>query len=174
MGASTGIRFFTMLGDDGKPLSTSEFIDGETTSSGIISRYDKRTAKNFALSEDIVLDYNKIAASDTDMEIGNIEVLNSLIAMRHNKTMFSEGGPEDFMKSLISTLAIDAQQAERYTANQKAIVHQISNRRTSFSGVSLDEEMTNLVKFQHAYNASAKMIATMGEIYDTLINKLGV
>ena len=51
---------------------------------------------------------------------------------------------------------------------------QIENRRTADSGVSLDEEMANMVRYQHAYNASARMIVTMSEIYDTLINKLGV
>jgi flagellar hook-associated protein 1 FlgK len=51
-------------------------------------------------------------------------------------------------------------------------VNQIVNRRLSDSGVSIDEEMANLVKFQQAYSASAKMIQTMNEVYETLINKL--
>lgn len=78
------------------------------------------------------------------------------------------------MKSLVATLGIDSQQAVNYTANQQVVVNQIVNRRLSDSGVSMDEEMANLVKFQHAYNAAAKMIQTMSEIYDTLINKLFV
>lgn len=88
--------------------------------------------------------------------------------------MFSEGAPEDFMKSLVATLGIDSQQARNYSMNQKAVVNQIINRRLSNSGVSMDEEMANLVKFQHAYNAAAKMIQTMNEVYDTLINRLFV
>jgi flagellar hook-associated protein 1 FlgK len=41
--------------------------------------------------------------------------------------------------------------------------------REEVSGVSLDEEMVNLVKFQNAYNAAAKMISTVDELLDTLI-----
>ena len=86
--------------------------------------------------------------------------------------MFAEGGAEDFMKALIATLGIDAQQANRYYDNQHAISFHIANRRMSNSGVSVNEEMTNLVKYQHAYNASAKMIQTMSELFETLINRL--
>jgi flagellar hook-associated protein 1 FlgK len=86
--------------------------------------------------------------------------------------MFSEGAPEDFMKSIITTMGVDAQQADNYSFNQMAIINQIVKNRISVSGVSLNEEMTNLVKFQQAYKASAKMIQTMGEVYDTLINRL--
>jgi len=74
---------------------------------------------------------------------------------------------------MISNLGVDAQEAERVAQNQEAIVKQIDSRRDSNSGVSLDEEMANMVKFQHAYNASAKMISTISQIYDTLINKMG-
>lgn len=51
---------------------------------------------------------------------------------------------------------------------------ELENMRQSVMGVNLDEEMANMVQFQHAYNASAKMINTMNEILDTIINRLGV
>ena len=60
------------------------------------------------------------------------------------------------------------------TANSQALVDQTENRRLSESGVSLDEEMANMVKFQQAYNASARMITTLDGILDTTINKLGL
>ena len=47
---------------------------------------------------------------------------------------------------------------------------QLDNYRESISGVSLDEEMVNLIKFQHAYNAAAKLIATTDELLGSLIN----
>lgn len=178
--ADNGIRFFTMKATNNLPKSSASFLSGAPDptdpayASYVYGCYDNVTAKNFTVSEDIINDYNLIAASDAPGEAGNIEVLNSLLGMRHNPDMFSEGAPEDFMKSLVATLGIDSQQAKNYQANQQVIVTQITNRRLSDSGVSIDEEMTNLVKFQQAYNASAKMIQTMGEIYDTLINKLFV
>lgn len=170
--AVTGIRFFTMTATERLPLSTAAFLDGAADPEDIYNLYDQITAKNFSVSSDILDDFNLIAASGAQEEAGNIEVLNKLLSFRRDKDMFSEGAPEDFMKALVATLGIDAQQAGNYGDNQRVVVNQIENRRLSDSGVSIDEEMTNLVKFQQAYNAAAKMIQTMSEIYDTLINKL--
>ena len=169
-----GIRFFTYTAVDKLPISSTTFLNGAVNSAAIVNRYSNITAKNFSVSSEVQNDYNAIAAADTTGEVGNINVLNSLLKTRQNAKMFAEGAPEDFMKSLVATMGVDSQQAKNYQANQNVIVKQIENRRLSDSGVSMDEEMANMVKFQHAYNASAKMIQTMAEIYDTLINKLGV
>lgn len=172
--AINGIRFFTMAGENRQPLSTADFLDGAADPADIYDAYEEITAKNFSISADILGDFNLIAASDAPGEAGNIEVLNALLSFRRNVDMFSEGAPEDFMKSLVATLGIDSQEAGNYSANQQVVINQIVNRRLSDSGVSMDEEMANLVKFQHAYNAAAKMIQTISEIYETLINELFV
>lgn len=169
--AATGTRFFTMMDLAGNYLSSSDF---QANGANVEERYSKITAKNFSISKEIMEDYNAIATSDTDGEVQNTNILNSLIAMRHNVHMFKEGAPEDFMKSLITSLGVDSQQAIRYSKNQKAIVLQISNQRFSESSVSIDEEMANMVRYQHTYNASAMMITTMNEVYSTLINRMGV
>lgn len=54
--------------------------------------------------------------------------------------------------------------------NQQSVVASLSARMASVSGVSLDEEGANLVRFQNSYNAAAKVIATVQEMYDTLLN----
>lgn len=176
--AANMIRFFTMKGKDGKPLLSDDFVGTVTDindpnyNENIYNLYNNITAKNFSISFDIENDYNLIATSKVSGEAGNIDVLNELLGFRRNADMFAEGAPEDFMKSLVATLGIDAEQAANYKSNRQIIVNQIVNRRLSDSGVSIDEEMANLVKFQQAYSASAKMIQTMNEIYETLINKL--
>ncbi len=171
LNGSTGIDFFTMLGTDGRAMSTSEF---NSLSANVDTRYSHLTAKNFTVSYDVATDSNKIATADPAGQSGNILTLNELLKARGNTHMFAEGAPEDYMKSLVSTLGIDSQQASIFSNNQNAIVNQLTNRRASVSGVSIDEEMANLIKYQQAYNASAHMITTMAEVYDTLINKLGV
>ena len=169
-----GTRFFTMMGGNDLPIDSETFLNGATTSSAIMARYKNITAKNFSISKDITDSISAIATTDKEGEINNINTLKSLLNMRANDSMFAEGAPEDFMKSLVATLGIDSQQAKMYNENQTAIVSQIVGRRTSESGVSLNEEMTNMVRFQQAYRASAKMIQTMSEVYNTLINKLGL
>jgi len=185
----TGIRFFTMTGIGNKPISTADFLSGappitdpndptdpnyEAYHAYVYAQYEKLTAKNFAVSTDILEDFNKISTSAVPGEAGNIDILNEILKLRKNSDMFSEGAPEDYMKSLVAGLGVDSQQAVNYESNQKVIVNQLANRRLSVSGVSIDEELANLVRYQQAYNAAARMIRTMGEIYETLINKLFV
>ncbi|MEN8906417.1 MAG: flagellar hook-associated protein FlgK [Clostridiales bacterium] len=182
----SGIRFFTHMDADGNNITTEDFLDGagdvendpatlvNERIEAIYERYNNITARNFAISQDLFDSYDNISVSDKPAENGNMNILNDILSARHNKELFAEGASEDFLKSLISTMGIDTQQANRITENQDNIVKQISNRRLSNSGVSIDEEMSNLVKFQHTYNASAKMISTMSELYDTLINRTGV
>jgi flagellar hook-associated protein 1 FlgK len=114
-----------------KEMSSSDFINGASAGSDIYDKYDNLTAKSICVSSDVLNDYNLIATSGVAKEAGNIDTLNSLLGFRHNADMFSEGAPEDFMKSLVSTLGIDSQQAENYQSNQKTIVTQITNRRTA-------------------------------------------
>jgi len=179
--ASSGIRFFTRFDTGDLPISSTDFIVGVggiiadgTVNANLVNRYNEITAKNFTVSSDVMNNTNTIATSDVAGENGNINILNKIIQVRSNNSLFYEGAPEDFMKSLIAGMGIDAQQANRFQSSQDAIVKQIDNRRMSVSGVELNEEMTSMVKFQQAYNASARMITTMSEIYETLINRLGV
>ncbi|WP_024832774.1 flagellar hook-associated protein FlgK [Ruminiclostridium josui] len=179
--APTGIRFFTMLGVGDTPISSADLIAGVTANitdpdyiDQVAEQYNKITAKNFSVSSDIINDANNIATSDADGQNGNTNILKKLMGIRSNQSLFKEGAPEDFMKSLVAGMGIDAQQAETFAKTQEALVKQVDNRRMSVSGVNLNEEMTNMVRFQQSYNAAARMIVTMGEIYDTLINKLGV
>lgn len=165
-GTTKGIRFFTMLGAGNQALSSEVFLlDGG---------YNSLKAKNFAVSSDIIDDINKIATSSDPDEVGNTVNLKELIKFRTNTQMFVEGAPEDYMKSIVTTLGVNSQQAVRFAANKTVIIEQIENRRLSESGVSLDEEMANMVKHQQAYSAAAQMINAMAEIYDILINRVGI
>jgi flagellar hook-associated protein 1 FlgK len=71
-------------------------------------------------------------------------------------------------------MGVDGQQYEQYLDVQEGITNQIQNRRMSISGVSLNEEMTNLVKYQQIYGAAATMIKSFSEVLDILVNRLGI
>jgi flagellar hook-associated protein 1 len=58
-------------------------------------------------------------------------------------------------------------------ANAQVLADSVENRRQSVQGVSMDEEMSNLVRFQRAYQASARAMSTMDEMLDVLINRTG-
>ncbi|WP_137791998.1 flagellar hook-associated protein FlgK [Bacillus sp. E(2018)] len=81
---------------------------------------------------------------------------------------------QSFYEGAIGKMAVDAQQAVRLTNNSAVLTDSVQQRRLSVSGVSLDEEMTNMIQFQHAYNASARNITVIDEMLDKIINGLGV
>jgi flagellar hook-associated protein 1 FlgK len=67
-----------------------------------------------------------------------------------------------------------AQEANRMTENTGTLKSQVEQQRMSVSSVSLDEEMSNMVKFQHAYNAAARSMTAVDEMIDRVINNMGL
>lgn len=86
----------------------------------------------------------------------------------------SNSSLQSFYEGAIGKMAVDAQQAVRLTNNSAVLTDSVQQRRLSVSGVSLDEEMTNMIQFQHAYNASARNITVIDEMLDKIINGMGV
>jgi flagellar hook-associated protein 1 len=74
---------------------------------------------------------------------------------------------------LVTQVGADVQQANNQVSTSDALVNALSNQRQSVSGVSLDEEMTNLIKFQRGYQASARALSAMDSMLDQLINRTG-
>lgn len=83
------------------------------------------------------------------------------------------GAAEQRYSALIAEVGADVQSAESTQANAQAVVTAINDQRQSVSGVSMDEEMTNLITFQRGYEASARALTSMDEMLDTLINHTG-
>jgi flagellar hook-associated protein 1 FlgK len=74
---------------------------------------------------------------------------------------------------LVTRLGNEVSQVKRQEATAQVLTDNLSDRRESISGVSLDEEMTNIIRFQRAYQASARAMSTTDEMLDTLINRAG-
>ena len=74
---------------------------------------------------------------------------------------------------LVTQIGSDSQQAQQNLANATSLVDALTNRRQSVSGVSLDEEMTNLLKFQRGFQASSRVLSAMDEMIDTIISRTG-
>ncbi|MGE5632530.1 MAG: flagellar hook-associated protein FlgK [Caulobacteraceae bacterium] len=131
---------------------------------------------NFEVNPDIIANPDMIAASSMSDGESNNDNTKELIELRQSTDMFSslKGTPDDYIKSLLSVLSVDSSQAKRMTTNSEALVAHTENSRLSESGVSLNEEMANMVKYQQAYNASARLITTLDAILDTTVNRLGI
>lgn len=79
---------------------------------------------------------------------------------------------ESQYKNMVTTVGIRAQEATREADNYDDLVYNLEMSRMSVSGVSLDEEMSNLITFQHSYNASARVISTVDKLLEVIINGL--
>ncbi len=76
---------------------------------------------------------------------------------------------KDYFEGVISSLGVDGQRANRMVENNELMSEQLENQRQSISGVSLDEEMANMVKYQQGYAAAANVITTAQQNMDTLM-----
>jgi len=129
-------------------------------------------ASDIEVTIDLVNDVNLIAAADTLAGVPGdnsnaIEIANLKNALTMN------GGAEtfdDYYSSLVCDVGSEINTVSGYYQHQADMVMQLENYRESVSGVSLDEEMVNLVKFQSAYDACAKMITTTDELLQTVLN----
>ncbi|NOU90390.1 flagellar hook-associated protein FlgK [Paenibacillus sp. LMG 31460] len=114
---------------------------------------------------------------------GNNEQALKLAGIKNNKYNFDGSGVtkiilnggtfDEFLRAVVSEIGVQTQEAQRQVTNQKILVDQVDARRQSVSGVSLDEEMADMIKYQHAYNAAARSLTTFDEMLDKVINSMG-
>jgi flagellar hook-associated protein 1 len=76
-------------------------------------------------------------------------------------------------RAFVAEIGAEVREAKRQEGNAQVLSDAVENRRQSVSGVSLDEEMSNLVRFQRSYQASSRAMSTLDEMLDVLINRTG-
>src|SRR3954452_23368551 len=83
------------------------------------------------------------------------------------------GGADSSYANLVARIGGESRAAQQQQATTQALVDSAADKRQSTSGVSMDEEMSNMIRFQRGYQASARVMSTMDELLDTLINRTG-
>ena len=83
-------------------------------------------------------------------------------------------GPDLLYRSLIVGLGVEAQAVNRRTDIQSEITRQVDAARDAQAGVNLDEEMTNMLSYQRAYDAAARYMTSVDQMLDRLINSTGL
>jgi flagellar hook-associated protein 1 FlgK len=129
-------------------------------------------AGRITMSSAILADPTKIAAGALGQGPGSATNANAMVALQNAITT---GGTTflDYYNGLQSGLGTATQSTARSLDAQQIVVGGLSDRRVAASGVSLDEEMTNMIKFQHAYAAASRVLSAMDENLDRLINGTG-
>lgn len=106
--------------------------------------------------------------------IASADLMDDILKLQSEKKLFRGGGADDFLQVIYADITVDTQEASVFADNYLSIQAEIDRQRQSVSGVDEDEEALNLVKFQNAYNLSAKVISVLKEMYDQLILSTGV
>jgi flagellar hook-associated protein 1 FlgK len=127
----------------------------------------------------IKTDVLSVAASYPDIagfaESGDGRAANDIASLRNSSVMIGENKTfDDYFAESVTNVALKGEQAQLNYESQVAVMSDLKAMRDSISGVNIDEELADIIKFQHGYNAAARFITVVDELLDTVINRLGV
>lgn len=135
-------------------------------------------ARDFSVSNGVLSNSNKVSAglnSSTDgANASKLAELQSKLVF-DSVTLKAGSGTftfDEFYSSIVSTVGIQSFSSQSTLSQQDGILLQLNARRESIAGVSIDEEMINMIKFQQAYNAAARLIGVADELLDTIISQV--
>jgi len=149
---------------------------------GIVEQFDitsvlKLNPESLAVDSGISQDKDGDWNVDATRPVGpaNTDILLKLLDSRYEKTL--SDGKESFFEYLggiVAELGVEAETAVKMKNNSEVLRREIDGERERVKGVSLDEEMTNMIKYQHAFSASARVITAVDEMIGRVIDRLGV
>jgi flagellar hook-associated protein 1 FlgK len=106
---------------------------------------------------------------------GNGDAAAAIASIRNNAVMVGTMATfDDYFANSVGYIALLGEQSgsELETVNRQ--MKNLTDMRKSISGVNIDEELANMIRYQHGYNAAARFITTVNSMLDTLINRMGV
>jgi flagellar hook-associated protein 1 FlgK len=106
---------------------------------------------------------------------GNGEAALAIASIRNSEVMVGKLGTfDDYFADAVARVGLMGEQSDRALETQNLIMKQLKDMRDSISGVNIDEELSQMIKYQHGYAAAARFISTVNEMLDTIINRMGV
>ena len=131
------------------------------------------------VNKEIKNDVMSVAAGYLDtagnMAVGDGRAAVEIASIRNTKIMVGKMKTfDDYFADSVTNVGLKGEQAETNLLSQNALMGNLRDMRESISGVNIDEELAEIMKFQHGYNAAAKFITVWDSLVDTIINRLGV
>jgi flagellar hook-associated protein 1 FlgK len=115
-------------------------------------------------------DTSDIAAANSGGNVGDNRNLLSLIALRDANSL--KGGTQsvyDIYNNAVAQVAVDTRSARANADTEQSLLQSVTDRRDGITGVNLEEEAANLIRYQQAYQAAAQIITTANDVFDTLL-----
>lgn len=136
-------------------------------------------ARYISVNEKLVKDPSSVAAGFPNPQgraaIGDARAAVEIASIRNSEVMIGSSRTfDDYFAESVTNAGLKGEQAENMLLSQNAIMKDLRDFRDSISGVNIDEELADIIKFQHGYNAAAKFVSVIDEMLDTIINRLGV
>ncbi len=130
---------------------------------------------NQAIKNDVL----SVAAAFKDLSgnvnSGDARAAVEIASIRNTKVMIGhERTFDDYFADSVTNVGLKGEQAEMNLNSHMAMMNDLRSLRDSISGVNIDEELADIIKFQHGYNAAAKFVTVWDSLLDTVINRLGV
>jgi flagellar hook-associated protein 1 FlgK len=145
-------------------------LDGVTTGTSFFTGTD---ATNLAVDPAVTANLDLVAAAATPAAPGDGD--NALTIADLQSGLSMSAGTQtygDFYNSMVTSLGVDAKNTQSLAAAQQSTVDHLDQLQQSVSGVNLDEEMVNLTQYQRGYEAAARVVSSINEMLDALINKM--
>lgn len=155
--------FVTEVNAAYNPLSTvgEDFFDAANITAGDISVVSTLTASNLKTSNTTDAGANELALAVADLNNTNVTFSNGFV-----------GTFNEHITSIATDLGSSINTIELQSENQKVVENMLKQERDSISGVNMDEEITDIIRYQRAFQASARVINTLDTLLDTVVNGL--
>jgi flagellar hook-associated protein 1 len=130
------------------------------------------TAANLTVDGEILNDVRKIATASASDQPGDGSVALTIAGLKNQALMAGGATVGEAWSSLLGEVGSDTQSAKSNMTSAESRYNQLLTQQQSIAGVSLDEELANMVQYQHAYDAAARMMTTADAMLDTIINRM--
>ena len=130
---------------------------------------------NQALRTDVLSVAASMPTTRGEVMAGDGRAAVEIASIRNTQVMIGKDRTfDDYFANSVTNVGLKGEQAETNLLSQNKIMDDLRGLRDSISGVNIDEELADIIKFQHGYNAAAKFVTVINEMLDTVINRLGV
>jgi flagellar hook-associated protein 1 FlgK len=127
------------------------------------------TAESISVNSQVSSDPDNVAASSQPNEPGNAEKALALADLRNDDTVFSGQTFSEFAVNIATSIGSELNAAASQLETTSSAQTLLENQQESVAGVNIDEELTNLIQYQNAYQASARVLSTARQMFDSLL-----
>lgn len=127
-------------------------------------------ASSIRVDPTLAEDVTRLAASDTIGAVGNNAVARNIFALLNENNAIEGKSFIEYSLTMASQTGFSLSSLKTRIQSTESSKNMLENQQAAVSGVNMDEELANMIKFQNAYQASARVISTVQQMYDTLLS----